>query len=182
MSQARRIRLAIGSVGVIAVLAGCTSPPTPPPPTRPPVALAPVGVTEVGDVPRGGASKDVLVLTFTEAGAATIATGAGSFEVTLTDSAGYPDPVGFTGTPSIAAPGSLGATAKLIRSNVLMVEIVDSDTFNIESVTITGIGIKASPTAALGPINAVINGCVGSLAGCTATNVLTSPGAVVAAP
>jgi hypothetical protein len=32
----------------------------------------------------------------------------------------------------------------------------------------------------LGSVNAVVAGCAGSLAGCTAANVLPSPGSVVA--
>lgn len=177
----RMMRHGFAGLGVLVFIVGCIDTPRPPPPTRPPVALGPVEVTGVGDVAQGGVSANALVLRFIETSPAAITAGSGSLQVTLTDHAGLPDTLGFTGTPSIEGPGSLGASATLSRSNVLTVSIVDSDTFNIEQMTITGLGIRASPTAALGSINAVISGCAGSLAGCTATNVLTSPGSVVAA-
>jgi hypothetical protein len=175
------MRLGVAGLGILVSVVGCSNNPTPPPPTRPPVALGPVEVTGVGDVAQGGHSANELVLRFTEASPAAIRVGPGSFQVTLTDHAGLPDTLGFTGTPSIEAPGSLGASATLTRRNVLTVSIVDSDSFNIEPITITGLAIFATPTAALGSINAVISGCAGSLAGCTAANVLASPGSVVAA-
>lgn len=175
------MRLGVAGLGLLLSVVGCTGNPTPPPPTRPPLALGPVEVTGVGDVVQGGVSRNELVLRVTETSPAAIGAGPGSFQVTLTDHAGLSDTVGFTGTPSIGAPGSLGASAALAKRNVLAVRIVDSDSFNIELITITGLAISASRTAALGSINAVVSGCAGSLAGCTAANVLASPGSVVAA-
>jgi hypothetical protein len=119
---------------------------------------------------------------FTEASAAAILRGPGSLQVTLTDHGGVPDVVTFWGTPSTAGPGSLGISAALTRGNVLTISIVDSDPLNVEPFTVEGLAIFASDRAALGPINAIIGGCSGSLAGCTATNVLPSPGTVEAAP
>ena len=177
----RRSLLASSALCAVSFLTGCAPAPTPPPPSRPPVALAPIEVTGVGEITQGGTSPDELVLHVTEAGNATIGTGPGSFQVTLTDHAGLPDTIAYTGTPSVSGPGSLGVTASLTAPDVLTVSIVDSDTLNIETITIEGLGIRASPAAAPGSINAVIGGCSGSLAGCTATNVLTSPGSVVAA-
>jgi hypothetical protein len=174
--------LAVGIVVGVVGLVGCGDDPVPSPPSRPPVSLAPFEVTGVGEIVQGGTSPNELVLHVKEAGNATIGTGPGSFQVTLTDHAGLPDTIGFAGTPSVSGPGSLGATASLTAPDVLTVNIVDSDTLNIESITITGLGIRAEPAAALGSINAAIGGCSGSLAGCTATNVLASPGSVVAAP
>ncbi len=175
------LRLGLAGLGILVCVAGCISDPTPPPPTRPPIALAPVEVTAVGEIAQDGESAAALVLRFTEVANAAITAGSGSLQVTLTDHAGLPDTLGFTGTPSIEAPGSLGASATLSRANVLTISIVDSDSFNIEQITITGLGIKASASAALGAINAAVSGCAGSLAGCTASNVLLSPGSVVAA-
>ena len=177
----RMMRHGFAGLGVLVFIVGCIDTPRPPPPTRPPVALGPVEVTGVGDVAQGGVSANTLVLRFIETSPVAIAAGSGSFQLTLTDHAGLPDTLGFTGTPSIEGPGSLGATAVLTKRSVLTVSIVDSDSFNIEAITITGLAISASPSAALGAINAVVSGCAGSLAGCTATNVLTSPGSVVAA-
>lgn len=179
--KAGTTRLGVAGVAVLVWIVGCTDGPPPSLPSRPPVALAPVEVTGVGDLAQGGASGNELVLRLTETSPAAITAGSGSLQVTLTDHAGLPGTLAFTGTPSIEAPGSLGASATLSRPNVLTVSIVDSDTFNIEEMTITGLGIRASPSAAIGSINAVIGGCAGSLAGCTAANVLASPGSVVAA-
>jgi hypothetical protein len=175
------IRQVLAIAGLLVGMVGCADIPPPSLPTRPPVAFLPVELTGVGDVKLGGVSGNTLVLQFTEATPTAILAGPGSLQVTLTDGAGSSDTVGFTGTASLASPGSLGVSATLTRSNVLTVNIVDSDSMNIEPITITGLGISTGPTAALGPINAVIGGCSGSLAGCVASNVLASPGNVVAA-
>lgn len=175
-----RLGVALGLACVTTV--GCSNSPTPEPPTRPPVAFAPIEVTGVGEVALGSASGEDLVIRVTEAGPASIMAGPGSFQVTLTDHAGLSGSVSFVGTPTVSAPGSLGVTASLTRPNVLTVEIVDSDTVNIEQMTIEHLGIQASTTASLGAVNAIVSGCAGSLAGCTATNVLPSPASVVAGP
>jgi hypothetical protein len=164
----------------LAGIAGCGEDTFPSLPTRAPVALGPVEVTSVGDIPQGGSSDMPLVLRFTEVEPRAITSGEGSFQVTLTDHAGRPDTLRFDGTPTVEGPGSLAASAALTRGNVLTISIVDSDPLNIESVAIGGLTIVAGPTAAVGPINALIGGCSGSLAGCTASNVLPSPGTVVA--
>jgi hypothetical protein len=65
---------------------------------------------------------------------------------------------------------------------VLKVSIVGSDSLNIEPITVTGLGISASPEAALGPINATVGAFSGSLAGGVANSVLTSPGTIVSGP
>lgn len=159
-----------------------TAPPTPAPtPTpTPQLVFGEVGVTAVGSVPRGGASGTTLVLRFTEPSVDAIPDAAGSFTVTLTDHAGVGTTLVFTGTPSLDAPGSLGASAELVASNVLKVSIVASDRVNIEPITVTGLGISASPEAALGSINATLGAFSGSLAGGMANVVLPSPGTVVA--
>jgi hypothetical protein len=172
-------------------LAACTSTPTPQPtalatPTSQPTAAHPafddVTVVGVGTIQRGGASAATLSLSFNEASVAAIARGAGSFEVTLTDSAGSGTAVSFLGSPSTAkSPGSLGASAS-VSGNVLTIQIRDSDTLNIEPIIVTGLGIAASSTAAPGPLVATMGAFTGSLAGGAATNVLVSPGSVVSNP
>jgi hypothetical protein len=47
---------------------------------------------------------------------------------------------------------------------------------------VTGLGIRASADAALGPISATLGDFTGSLAGGVADPVLPSPGGVVAGP
>jgi len=139
-----------------------------------------VGVTAVGSVPRGGASGTTLVLRFMEPSADAIPDAAGSFTVTLSDEAGAGTTLAFMGTPSIDAPGSLGASAELVAGNVLRISIVASDRVNVEPITVTGLGISASADAALGPISATLGGFSGSLAGGVANVVVPSLGTVVA--
>jgi hypothetical protein len=159
-----------------------TAPPTPAPtPTpTPQLVFAEIDVTAVGSVPRAGASGTTLVLRFVESSIDAIPDGAGSFTVTLADSAGVGTTLVFTGTPSIDAPGSLGATAELSAGNVLRISIVAADILNIEPLTITGLGIGASDDAALGPVAAGLGDFTGALAAGVANVVLPSPGTVVA--
>ena len=63
---------------------------------------------------------------------------------------------------------------------MLRISIVASDLFNIEPITVTGLGIGASPEAALGPIAAVVGDFTGAFAGGVANETLPSPGTVVA--
>jgi hypothetical protein len=177
----RRGMLAIG-IAVLAcssALVGCTEQPEPPTPTRPPVAFAAAEVTSVGDIEPGTESELGLIIQFAEAAPAAISRGTGVLQVTLTDHAGLSDSLQFIGLPVVEGPGSLGATAILNGRNMMTVSIVDSDPLNFEPLRISGLGIRASSTAAIGAINAVVGGCAGSLAGCTLKNVLPSPGNIV---
>jgi hypothetical protein len=157
-----------------------TPTPAPTPTPTPQLVFGEVGVTAVGSVPRGGASGTTLVLRFMEPSVDAIPNAAGSFTVTLTDQAGAGATLAFTGTPSIVAPGSLGASAELVAANVLRISIVASDQFNVELITVAGLGIGASSVAALGSINATLGAFSGSLAAGVANVVLPSPGTVVA--
>ena len=135
-------------------------------------------VAGVGTIARGGSSGTTLTLSFNKASVAAIGRGPGSFEVTLTDSAGSTTAITFTGAPSTAkSPGSLGASAS-VSGNMLTVKILDSDTLNIEPIIVTGLGIAASSTAAPGPIVATMGAFTGSLAGGATNDVLASPGSV----
>jgi hypothetical protein len=176
-----RLRLGIASAAFLVTIAGCADNPTPPPPSpTPPPAFGPVEVTGIGDLVAGGESPRTLVLRFSEPSNAAIGPGPGSLQLVLTDAAGGADALSFTGTPTLDAPGSLGVSAKLTVHNVFTISIVDSDAFNVEPITITGVGIKASSGAAPGPINLTVAACAGSLMGCTASATLQSPGTVVA--
>lgn len=155
-----------------------TAAPTPTPP--PQHVFEDIGVTGVGTIPRGRSSGNTLVLRFMEPSPDAIPDGAGSFLVTLTDHVGDGTTVGFTGTASIDAPGSLGVIADLVANNVLKISIEASDRFNVEPITITGLGISASSTATLGSIDAVLGGFTGSLAAGVANDALPSPGTVIA--
>lgn len=152
-------------------------------PTRiPGPVFATPDVVRVGQISRGASSGMTLTLHFVESSVDAIPDAPGSFRVTLADHAGDGSTVAFVGTPSVDAPGSLGATATLLTPNVLMVSIVASDTLNIEPITISGLGISASSTAAIGSVTAELNGFTGSMATGAASNVLASPGSVIASP
>ena len=171
--------LVFALIAVVAFIAGCNPAPTPAPPSAA-IALEPIEVIGVGNVQPGATSEGPVVIRVTELEPASIPRGPGVFELVLTDSAGGADAVSFWGSPTVAAPGSLGATAVLTRNNVLTVEIVDSDTFNIEQLTIEGLQLRASESAPAGALRLRVGACSGSLAGCTADPVLPSPGTVAA--
>ena len=158
-----------------------TTPPTPAPtPTpTPQLVFAEMNVTPVGSVPRGGASETTLVLRFVESSVDAIPDAAGSFTVTLVDSAGEGTTLAFTGTPTIDAPGSLGVTVELVAANVLRIGIIAADTFNVEPITVSGLGIGASGDAAVGPIGAGLGDFTGALAAGVGNAGLASPGTVV---
>ena len=158
-----------------------TPAPTAPTPT-PQLLFGEVGLTAVGSIPQGGSSGTTLILRFTESSVDAIPDAAGSFTVTLADSAGVGTTLAFTGTPSIDAPGSLGVTAELVAGNVLRISIVASDVLNIEPIIVTGLGIGASGDAAVGPITAVVGDFSGAFAAGVANETMPSPGTVIAAP
>jgi hypothetical protein len=171
--------LVFALIAVVTFIAGCNPAPTPPPPSAA-IALEPIEVIGVGDVRPGATSESTIVIRVTELETASIPRGPGTFELVLSDSGGGGDAVSFWGAPTVVAPGSLGVTAVVTRSNVLTVEIVDSDTFNIEQLTIEGLQLRASESAPAGALGLRVGACSGSLAGCTADPDLASPGSVVA--
>lgn len=149
-----------------------------PTPFSGPVFKAP-GVISVGLITRGSNSDATLVIEFVESQASAIPSGIGSFSVRLADSSGDPSTVAFTGTPTVDAPGSLGATATFTAPGVLLIEIVASDPLNIEPLTIKGIGLRADQSTATGPVSATADGFSGSLEGGLLDSRLASPGTVV---
>lgn len=193
----------VGALGLAFVITGATLLPRPsepvPSPTvaislrptpRPTVTATPIagpvfdspGVVSVGLISRGTASRETLRLEFVEPSVSAIPDAPGALLVTLKDREGDGSTVAFVGTPAVAAPGSLGATATLVMPNVLMVAIVASDGLNIESIAITGLGIKATEEAAIGPLVAEVGGFDGSLSGGLTRDELPSPGFVITSP
>lgn len=159
-------------------------PPLPTPSIAPTHLSGPVlraSVSGVGQIPRGGTSVNALVLRFLEVGAAAIPSAPGSFRVTLTDEAGAGSTVGFVGTPSAQAPGSLGATVARLGPNALLVSIRGADPNHVELLSLQGLGISASATAALGALRINVDQFSGSLATGVEGDSL-SPGTVVASP
>jgi hypothetical protein len=139
------------------------------------------GVVGVGRVARGSQSAAALVLEFVESRIDAIPDAPGSFVVTLTDRDGDGSTVGFSGTPSVSAPGSLGVTVG-VAGNVLTIEIGASDQLNIEPITISGLGITANATAAVGPLALEFSGFSGSLSTGTTVGDPGSPGNVIQGP
>jgi hypothetical protein len=159
-------------------------PPLPTPsiaPTRIPGPVFRASVIGVGQIPRDGASGNTLVLQFLEVGIDAIPSATGSFRVTLTDGAGNGSNVGFVGTPSVQAPGSLGATVARLAPNLLLVSILGADPNNVELLSIRGLGISASATAAVGALRVQLDQFSGSLA-TGAEGSSLSPGTVVGGP
>jgi len=146
-----------------------------------PFASAAVTVTGVGSVPRGGTSAGPATFVLTEQSAAALATNAaGSIQIALTDSAASTTTVTFTGTPSASGPGSLGTLSASASGNTLTISWTNTDPLNVESITVTGLSIQASTTAALGAITATLGGATGNAsvaafqAGGTASGVLAA--------
>jgi len=149
--------------------------------TRIPGPVLRASVIGVGQIPRGGASGNTLVLQFLEVTTDAIPSAAGSFRATLTDGAGSGSTVAFVGTPSVQAPGSLGATVARLGPNALLVSILGADPNNVELLSIRGFGVSASATAALGAIRIHLDQFSGSLVtGAEASSL--SPGTVAASP
>jgi hypothetical protein len=139
-------------------------------------------VVSVGLVARGASSDETLVLAFVESRPDAVPNAPGSFVVRLADRAGDPSGVAFTGTPQVVGPGSLGVTVTLAEPNVLRVDIVAADTFNVEALTSTGLGTSAGERAAVGPLTAEAGDFAGSLQGGFPSTTLPSPGSVVEPP
>jgi hypothetical protein len=117
--------------------------------------LGAVTVGSAGNVPRAGTSTGTVTLTFTESGAACLANPLpASPDLTVTiDQAG----VTFGGTPSVNAPGSLGATASA-SGGVLTINLTGSDPINVETLVISGLTLSATAAAPLGTVTATIGG------------------------
>jgi len=191
----------VGALGLAFVISAATLLPRPSEPLpSPTVAISPTpgptitatpiagpvfdspGVVSVGLISRVSSSRQTLRLELVEPSVSAIPDAPGALRVTLKDHDGNGSTVAFVGTPSVAAPGSLGATATLVMPNVLMVTIVASDEFNIESIMITGLGIEAAEKAAIGPVVAEIGDFEGSLSGGLTKDLVLSPGSVIDLP
>jgi hypothetical protein len=137
-----------------------------------PAALASTAVTSAGTVPVGGTSAGTASFTFTENGPGGFPASGGTLIVTIKDSVSN-STVHFTGTPTIVAPGSLGATVAITGAgSSFTVTAVASDTATPEIITVSGLRISADAGAALGPIIATLGGTLApGLQGGTVTAV-----------
>ena len=137
-------------------------------------ALAAVTVGSAGNVPRAGTSTGTVSLTFTESAAACLANPLpASPDLTVTiDQAG----VTFGGTPTVSAPGSLGATATA-SGGVLTINLTGSDPLNVETLVIGGLTLSATAAAPLGGVTATLGGDAATIA-CFTGGTTTATGVV----
>ncbi len=148
--------------------------------------LAAASATSAGSVARGSTTTGTVTVTLTENTAACLtAVMVGQspnpavtddIVVTLTDSAASVATVDFAGTPSIAAPGSLGASAAVSGGN-LVIQLTGTDTINVEQITVTGLTVSTTSGAALGAVTATLTGAAG-VPGCFLPATVTATGVV----
>jgi len=119
-----------------------------------PAALASIAQTSAGNVAQGTTSAGTATFLFTENSAAALTT-TGTMTVTILDSASNPT-VTWAGTPVVSAPGSLGASASLL-GNQLIIKINGYDNANVETISITGLKVKAASNAAPGAVLASLS-------------------------
>ncbi len=94
--------------------------------------------------------------------------------ITLTDDAASAATVDFTGTPTVTAPGSLGASAS-VSGGDLLINFTGTDTINVEQVTIGGLMVATTAAADLGAVDATLTG---PAAGCFVSATTTATGVV----
>ena len=138
-------------------------------------AIAPIpvaastSVTSAGSVLPGGISTGAASFTLTENAINAFPNASGTLTVTIVDSASAAT-VHFSGTPTLSAPGSLGATVALSSAGSFTVTTAAADNNNIEPITVSGLCISADAGAAAGPIKAAMSGSlVGAIISPTAT-------------
>ena len=136
--------------------------------------LGAVTVGSAGNVPRAGTSTGTVTITFTESAAACLANPlAASPDLTVTiDQAG----VTFGGTPTVSAPGSLGATASA-SGGVLTINLTNSDPLNVETLVIGGLTLSATAAAPLGTVTATLGGDAATIA-CFTGGTTTATGVI----
>ncbi len=121
---------------------------------------AAVTVTSAGNIPQGGSSAGTATFRITEQAAGSLPNSAGSIDIVITDSASAAT-VGFSGTPVVSAPGSLGASAAIV-GGTLTFSWSASDTANIEYIDVSGLTIDDLGGAALGAVKATLTNPTGA--------------------
>ena len=139
-----------------------------------PMALASTSVISAGSIPVGRTSTGTATFVFIENSSAAF-TGPGTLTVTVLDYAG-----GNTltlGGGTVSGPGSL-SPGLLVSGNTFTVTTLGADDVQIEVITISGIVISASSTAALGAIQATLSGSLADAVTVGGQYALASPGMV----
>lgn len=125
-------------------------------------AMASITGTGAGSVAQGSTSAGTASYLFTENSIAALPNAAGSMTITITPAAPGAGTVEWVGPPVVTAPGSLGASAS-IAGNVLTISVAASDPANVETISITGLKVKASSTASPGAVVATLStGLIGT--------------------
>jgi len=147
-------------------------------------AFASASVTSGGSVARGSTTTAGVTIQLNENTAACLtAVGVGQspnpavaddLVITLTDSAASAATVDFVGTPTITAPGSLGASAALSGGN-LVIQLTGTDTINVEAITVSGLNVSTTAAAALGSVSATLTG---PSAACFISGTVTATGVI----
>ena len=121
----------------------------------PPVAAGTWPGTAAGDVAQGTTSVGTATLLLTENAKNTLLT-TGTMTVTIVPTNPGNGTVEWAGTPVLSAPDSLGATFSLL-GNQLIIKITGHDEANVETISISGLKIKASATASPGGVVATLS-------------------------
>jgi hypothetical protein len=144
-----------------------------------PIALADVTPTTPQSVPRGGSSSSTVGYTFLENAAScfelagldgngnptgNVSTAVGTKLIVQIKDSGGAATVGFSGTPVVVAPGTLGTTTATLSNtgghsgDTLNVNFTNSSGFDKEQIVITGLTLNADAGAATGAIKATLTG------------------------
>jgi len=146
-----------------------------------PSALAAISQTSAGNVALGGTSTGTATLLFTENAIDALSVVAlpatEHMYVTILDSAGL-NKVSWAGTPVLSAPDSLGASISIV-GNVLDIKITGRDALHVETISITGLKVKALSTAALGAVQIALTDTNGLLVAAAFTAASTITGTLV---
>jgi hypothetical protein len=148
--------------------------------------LAAANITSAGSVARGSTTTGTVTITLTENTAACLtAVMVGQspnpavpddIRVALTDFLGSAATVDFAGTPTITAPGSLGASAA-VSGGDLVIQLTGTDTVNVEQIIVTGLTVSTTSGAALGAVTATLTGAAG-VPGCFLPGTVTATGVI----
>lgn len=129
-----------------------------PVPVSPVLAATGSGTIAAPSVQVGTTSSSMTTITLNEGAPADYpAVGTVSVVVSIFDGAGS-DRLGFVGTPSVSAPGSLAGRTVTVGSgaldNQLTIAWAGSDVASLEPITVTGLRISAASNAVAGTIRA----------------------------
>lgn len=139
--------------------------------------MAAASITSAGSVARGSTTTGTVTIVLTENTAACLVGlvgGVDDLTITLTDSAASAATVDFTGTPTITAPGSLGASAA-VSAGDLVIQLTGTDGVNVEQITVSGLMVSTTAGAALGAVSATLTGAA---SGCFISATTTATGVV----